>query len=59
MEKVEEYKRMAVEAREKAETTRNENLKRQLLQIADEWDALAKARLAVLALRARRTGAEE
>jgi hypothetical protein len=58
MEKVEEYKRMALEAREKAKTTRNENLKRQLLQIADEWDALAKARLAVLALRKRGTKPE-
>jgi hypothetical protein len=58
MEKVEEYRRMALEAREKAKTTRNENLKRQLLQIADEWDALAKARLAVLALRKRGTKPE-
>lgn len=58
MDKVEDYRRMAIEAREKAKTTRNENLKRQLLQIADEWDALAAARLGVLALRARRTKPE-
>jgi len=53
MEKVEEYKRMAIQAREKAAATKNENVKRQFLQIADEWDALAKARLSVLALNGR------
>ena len=53
MEKVEEYKRLAIQARESARAAQNEDAKRQLLQIADEWDALAKARLAVLVLRKR------
>ena len=51
MEKVQEYKRMAIQAREKAAATKNETVKHQFLQIADEWDALAKARLSVLALK--------
>lgn len=53
MEKVEEYKRMAIQARTKASAATDENVRRQFLQIADEWDALAKARIAVLALKGR------
>jgi hypothetical protein len=54
MQKVEDYKRLAIEARTKAAATRNENVKRQLLEIAEEWDALAEARLAVIALKSGR-----
>ena len=53
MEKVEEYKRMAIQARTKAGAATDENVRHQFLQIADEWDALAKARLAVAALKER------
>jgi hypothetical protein len=51
MEKVEEYKRLAIQARDKAATEKDEYARHQFLQIAAEWDALAKARLSVLALR--------
>ena len=51
MEKVEAYRRLAIQAREKAETTNDANLKRQLLEIAQEWDSLAEARFAMLELR--------
>jgi hypothetical protein len=54
MEKVEEYKRMAIQARTNSGATTDENIRRQFLQIADEWDALAQARLAVLALKDRK-----
>jgi len=51
MEKVEEYKRLAAQARQKADVTQDPNLKQQLLEIANEWEMLAEARESVLILK--------
>jgi len=51
MEKVEEYKRLAAQARQKADATEDKNLKRQLLEVANEWEMLAEARESVLILK--------
>lgn len=56
MEKVESYRRLAIQARGKAETAKDQNIRRQLLEIAQEWESLADARLAMLALRDRSRG---
>jgi len=54
MEKVRQYRRLAREAREKARASKSTKTKEELLDIAREWEALARARASVLKLMATR-----